>query len=255
MRKKELVEQCNVRVQELEQQAEACRHSCDDLVRRVEALEAVLTPLTKWDFHALQFIAGLQHDGHDLRAIHVEDAAAINEQMQRAKTVLYGLPFMERWSTDFEPFPTPALEAEEHGLGRRREVSTDDLPGAPLPPGAPYLHEDGTFHDDRPSDEADVPAPPPHMGEEGTGVSTPVDSEAQRRIRHLEQRIASQRAQLDHLISERKLKKGAVESWHRGRESLLRQQLREAQAQWTQERDRRVAVEAQLKANAGGTDG
>lgn len=52
-----------------------------------KALETVREALT-FDFHATQHIVGLQHDGHDLRAIHREDVDTIIEAFNAARPAL-----------------------------------------------------------------------------------------------------------------------------------------------------------------------
>lgn len=60
----------------------------ESLRARVAALTEALRPLTRWDFYACQYIVGLEHDGHALVGLHVEDRDAIIEQIQFARKVL-----------------------------------------------------------------------------------------------------------------------------------------------------------------------
>jgi hypothetical protein len=56
-----------------------------------DALLATVREGLRFDFHATQHIAGLQHDGHDLRAIHTEDVDAIIAAFNAARPALDSL--------------------------------------------------------------------------------------------------------------------------------------------------------------------
>ncbi len=64
---------------------------CGDFRARLDAITEALLPFTRYDLHALQHIAGLTHDGHDLRAIHAEDVDALIGHIATARRVL-GIP-------------------------------------------------------------------------------------------------------------------------------------------------------------------
>lgn len=79
------------RVERLEVEAESGSVSAKMLIAaeaRVAELEAALRPLLAFDFHATQHIAGLEHDGHALRALHVEDVEAIIAAQDDARSAL-----------------------------------------------------------------------------------------------------------------------------------------------------------------------
>lgn len=58
------------------------------LVEQFEAVRECLTEFCAFDWHATQHIAGLQHDGHDLRAIHAEDIEKLKRVRMKATTLL-----------------------------------------------------------------------------------------------------------------------------------------------------------------------